>query len=274
MRNKKIKNIVVGLDFSKPSKKAAAQARLIAKTTGASLTYVYAFDETLYATGGFEPLVKDLCQFHDKEVRRAYHLDQDAKLIVKPAKAFELIIKVAKRMDSPLIVVGRYGDGHPVFRMMLGSTTERLILNSPSPVLIHHGAVVNKFSSVLLPTDLSERSPRAKEVIKAMGLGALKFDYFYVQTPPVPMLDYENWQQVSAEWAKVDESKVKNFTKKHGKVLLGKGWVPVVDQIIKKAKKYDAVVVTPQHPKGFFKGLGRTALKIMRLSPGSVLMVP
>jgi len=147
-----MKKILVPIDGSKASQKAAEKAISLAKESGFEVKFITVVNlpsEDKYAFFGVnvqtafnsnrKAMLKELI---DQEVRMLTkiigHLEcSDIKVekVVVVGVPYEEIIKVAKEENFDLIVMGRRGFSN-IERFFIGSVTQRVIAGSSCPVLV------------------------------------------------------------------------------------------------------------------------------------------
>lgn len=147
-----MKKILVPIDGSKASRKAAEQAISIAKQFGSEIklvTVVNLPSEEKYAFFGVnvqnafysnrKAMLKELIDQENKMLNSIIDtLDYaDIKLdkIVLEGVAYEQILKLSKEENYDLIVMGRRGFSH-IERFFIGSVTQRVISDAHCPVLV------------------------------------------------------------------------------------------------------------------------------------------
>nr|WP_312577644.1 universal stress protein [Sedimentibacter sp.] len=147
-----MKKILVPIDGSKASRKAAEQAITIAKQFGSEVklvTVVNLPSEEKYAFFGVnvqnafysnrKAMLKELINQESKMLNSIIStLDYaDVKLdkIVLEGVAYEQILKLSKEENFDLIVMGRRGFSH-IERFFIGSVTQRVISDAHCPVLV------------------------------------------------------------------------------------------------------------------------------------------
>lgn len=134
-------NILCPIDFSDQSRAALRVAGDLAKDWAVRITVLYVHDPT---TAGMEPVAFPDVSLDDlrSEVRRfvvkVLHAGRASvpttryvAAIGNPARE---ILKTAKQMRCDLIVMGSRGLGG-VRKLLLGSTTDRVLRQAPIPVL-------------------------------------------------------------------------------------------------------------------------------------------
>jgi nucleotide-binding universal stress UspA family protein len=138
-----MKRILVAVDGSQPSLKAARMAADIALRFGAKLTLVHVVPKLL-----LPPDVYGLTIAEVEKEHRAYAenlLEKTIQLLAEPGVEIsttvlygspaESIAEEAAATDVGMIVVGSRGYG-AVKRMFIGSVSDRLVHISPKPVLV------------------------------------------------------------------------------------------------------------------------------------------
>ena len=140
-----MKRILVAIDGSDPSLKAARMAADIALRFGARLTLVHVVPKLL-----LPPDVYGLTLAEVEKEHRAYAealLQKAISFLAEPGvdttstilygSPAESIAEEAAVPDVGLVVVGSRGHG-AVARMFLGSVSDRIVHISPKPVLVVH----------------------------------------------------------------------------------------------------------------------------------------
>lgn len=137
------KNILVPIDFSESSEKAANAACTLAKKTGATVHFLHAYLIPVDSTGlalaisraYVEQFVKeskvllgDLAGKHGAGVALG-------PLEVKSGDPREVITEEAKRLHAELIVMGTHGR-RGISRALLGSVAESVVRTAPCSVLV------------------------------------------------------------------------------------------------------------------------------------------
>lgn len=147
-----IRKILTTTDFSALSAKGVRYAFQLAKAAGADVTVAHAVktEEFLSHTRELRmaasrpqenTLLERLVDQHRRALERFseeqladLHLDLKIRQIVEMGEPQSVIVQLAKKEESDLIVISTHGrSGLP--RMMLGSVTEKVIRSAPCPVL-------------------------------------------------------------------------------------------------------------------------------------------
>lgn len=138
-----MKRILVGVDGSEPSMKAAQLAAEIAIRFGARVTLAYVVPRLLLPPDAYGLTVADVEQEHRVfgEKLLAHALTRlgesgvQVDTVVLNGPPAEGLAESAQAIGVDLVVVGSRGRG-AVARMLLGSVTDRLVHICPKPVLV------------------------------------------------------------------------------------------------------------------------------------------
>lgn len=138
-----MKRILVGVDGSEASVKAAQLAAEIAIRFGARVTLAYVVPRLLLPPDAYGLTVADVEQEHRVfgEKLLAHALTRlgesgvQVDTVVLTGPPAEGLAESAQATDVDLVVVGSRGRG-AVARMLLGSVTDRLVHICPKPVLV------------------------------------------------------------------------------------------------------------------------------------------
>lgn len=140
-----MKNILVPIDFSKPSEYAAKMAAIIAKKTNATIYLIHMIElpsgvvdmgsgsrfsipeSMLYLRKTREKVLEFKKTFFSEDITVEY--------FIKLNNPFEGIKKYAEKIDADLIIMG--SKGHSEFEeIMIGSNTEKVVRSSKRPVIV------------------------------------------------------------------------------------------------------------------------------------------
>ena len=138
-----IKKILVPIDGSDYSNRAAEYAIGIAKAQGAEVVLVYVVDELVVDQfpGGNERgnVEAELKSDGQRAVRYAESVLEKAGVkstsMLLKGRPFEQIVNTTKSFNIDLVVMGTYGR-RGAERILIGSVAERVIEYSPCPVLV------------------------------------------------------------------------------------------------------------------------------------------
>ena len=140
MRKSLYMNILVPLDGSKDSEKALLHACDMAKNYQAHLTILYVVEKSIPINLlDRKEYLEILRKFGNKVLINAKKTTElrgiDSKIVMKEGNVTNEIVKLAKKEQSNLIIVGSKGLGATA-RFFLGSTSNKLANNSPCSILI------------------------------------------------------------------------------------------------------------------------------------------
>lgn len=142
--NPQYQNILVAFDFSEHAREAVRQARDMASIYGARLQAFYVIEQEVHPANYYrwkDSMIKGLPEI-EKEARAALKEtlgeegpeDLKVKVEIGEGKAHQEISNFAHAHKVDLVVMGSHGLSG-MERMLLGSTTERLVRISSCPVL-------------------------------------------------------------------------------------------------------------------------------------------
>jgi nucleotide-binding universal stress UspA family protein len=134
-------SILLPFDGSEHSKKALSHASVLSKDDGSQITALYViprYEEML----GFmktDSIKKSLYHEAERIIELAKqgvsHNGITLATAIEEGHAADKIVETANRMKNDLIVMGSYG-WRGVNKAILGSTTERVIMNASCPILV------------------------------------------------------------------------------------------------------------------------------------------
>ena len=273
MKNQKISNLLVAVDFSAHSKVVVIQAREMASILGAEVSYIYVFENIAVFDAAFEIKKKRFAKYFETKMRNDYLLSKNESVLVKYGRAYEEITRAAKNFKNPMIVLGHRSN--QLTRFLLGSTVERVALQSLCPVWIHRSASVRMPVKILIPTDLTKDSSRTIEKVDWFKSAfRSKLEIFHVMQQPSPILDFDAYSDIYREIQKFDDRQMKQFQKEHPSLSTVRSKGGVVDQILKRLKQFDVLVLSPRYHKASFGVFGSVTAKLIRLGEKPILILP
>ena len=162
--------ILAATDFSEAARHAADRAARLAHETGAALTLMHVMPGgSLLELRSWFGAGSDMEQRLQAEARQqlgqlAGELQATRHVAARLAHAagapLDEIVREAQALDAGLLVVGARGTGF-LRRLVLGTTSERLLRRTTRPVLVVRQTAPEPYSSVLLALDFSPWSLRA-----------------------------------------------------------------------------------------------------------------
>lgn len=140
---KDIKKILIPVDGSDYSVRAAEYGITIAKLLGAQVMVVYVIDDVVLdqisKVSEREDNERELKQDGQRYINYILGLAEKenvkASSLLASGRPFEQIVHLAKGLGMELIVMGTYGH-RGADRILIGSVAERVIEYSPCPVLV------------------------------------------------------------------------------------------------------------------------------------------
>ncbi len=174
--------IVVATDFSDEATHAVERASLLAQAHGQPLVIVHAvgLDVPAYwmgAIGEQWPVVERESQAHARKALEALasrarsRYGVDARIHVERGFASASIASAAESMSASLVIAGAHGSGL-VHRMLMGSTSSRLVRKCSGPVLVVKRPPEGRYRRVLVPIDFSPTSPACIRAAQQHAPGA------------------------------------------------------------------------------------------------------
>jgi len=138
------KSILVPFDVSEFSKKAIEHACQLSKIDSAEIKILYVIPryEEMIEFFKTESIKKSLAQEADRIINEAKKIASNhgitASATIQEGHVGEKIIETANMLKNDLIVMGAHG-WKGVSKAIMGSTTERVIMNASCPVLVVKG---------------------------------------------------------------------------------------------------------------------------------------
>jgi nucleotide-binding universal stress UspA family protein len=269
------KTILCPVDFGELSAHALRHANLLAGCGNAKVIAIYAnwFEAPAYFTAGRVEELQKQYRGAFAEAERSLRAFVDSTLGENGGKVVTRVVEalpadgirdMAASTGADLIVMGTHGRSG-FNRWMLGSVTERILRESPVPLLTVRAAPRGPVRRILSPIDGTEASRNAFRL--AAGLGACfnaELTAVYVHesgsAPSVP--DLCNWIPVEAR----QRCNIRELVR-HG---------DPAEEIVALASEeaFDLLVIGAPHRR-FFEGmvLGTTTLRAVRHAPCPVLTV-
>lgn len=136
-------SILVPFDSSEFSKRALARACRISKADNSMVTVLYTiprYEEMLdfFMTSSIKQgLMNEAQKIIDTAKGIAMEQGVSAKTVTAEGHVADRIIETSKRLENDLIVIGTHG-WRGVNKAIMGSTTERVIINASCPILVVH----------------------------------------------------------------------------------------------------------------------------------------
>ncbi|MDZ7857729.1 universal stress protein [Sphaerotilus sp.] len=171
-------HIVAATDFSAPARHAVDRAARLAHETGAALTLMHvlpggALQELRQWLGAGHAMEQ---QLHDSTRQQLRQLADElkatrqvtAQTVHSIGSVLDDILVEASVLDAALVVLGARGAGF-MRRMVLGSTSERLLRRTTRPVLVVRQTPHAPYRRVLVALDFSPWSAQAIRLARRMA---------------------------------------------------------------------------------------------------------
>lgn len=176
---KPIQTLLVATDFSTPAKRAEERAALLAAEHDAGLIVLHNLSGLALQrlrerlTQGYASSEAQLLEHYREALQRlAEDLAARWQIAVTPrltvGQAHREISRAATESGADLVVVGSLGE-HPAREFFLGSTAERVVRESPAPVLVVRNEAREPYARVLAALDLSPYSPAVLELARRVA---------------------------------------------------------------------------------------------------------
>lgn len=283
------KTIVVGYDESLSSKAALKEASLRIKEEAGTLYLVHAvyFDQEEFAIlpaqmeKRFE-LGTHLCVNAKKDLQAEAGLNGNVESIICEGEPPQVIVDVAQGKKADLIALGTYGR-KGLKRLLMGSVTSQVILNSPCDVLVVKRPCTQcagRYSSLLVPYDGSESSKKALSRACALSKSdGAEISVLYVIPRYEEMMDFFKTESIKKSLYQEAEKIVEGAKKVAGglgvkiKAVVQDGHAG--DKIVEIADKlkHDLIVVGTHGWSGVNKAImGSTAERVIAQASCPILI--
>lgn len=183
--------VLAATDFSPSARHAAERAARVAHETGAALALLHVLSggslaelrQWLGAGHALERQLQADTLAQLQQAAQALQLERQVpvRTLQSSGVAFEQIACEAERQDAAVIVLGARGMGF-MRRLVLGSTSERLLRRSTRPLLVVRQMAHGPYRRALVAVDFSPWSQGAVQAVRQVAPGArlLLFSVFQV----------------------------------------------------------------------------------------------
>ena len=283
-------SIVVGYDESLSSKAALKEASRWVKAHGGKITLIHAvfFDQEEFAIlpaqmeKRFE-IGAHACSLAKTNLQSEFGLNGSVESFVCEGEPPEVIVETASEKKADLIALGTYGR-KGLKRLLMGSVTAQVILNSPCDVLVVNKECTQctgKYRSLLVPFDGSESSKKA--LMKAGELAKLdggEITVLYVIPRYEEMMDFFKTETIKKSLFQEAE-KIVDVAKKIAadlgvqiKAVVQEGHASEKIVEIAETLKNDLIVTGTHGWRGMNKAvMGSTAERIIAHASRPILIV-
>jgi nucleotide-binding universal stress UspA family protein len=184
--------ILAATDFSAPARHAADRAARLAHATGAALTLMHvlpggALQELRQWLGTGHAMEQQLHDDAQRELRALAselqtHRHVTARTVNVSGSVLDEINQEAEALDAGLLVLGARGAGF-LRRLVLGSTSERLLRRTTRPLLVVRQTPHEPYRRVLVALDFSPWSAHAVTLARRVAPHARLFLFNAYQVP-------------------------------------------------------------------------------------------
>ena len=294
-----ITNVLVPTDFSDEAHKALRYAAALVRRCNAHLHIVNVSEVDFAITGPARPETNPLISDTDDGRALKQQLDAviggsvDATFHGRTGRAFDQIVRCAHEIPADLIVMSTHGRTG-LKRLFLGSTAERVVQYSLSPVLvvrrdeeqlIAEGQPL-AIESILVPVDFSSSSAEgvryAIDFARAFGARLVLFHSFeapqflttdrsgHYSLPPTPEATRAAAEDQMRQFVKAFNFNGVDF---ETQIMMGKAAEAICDYAIER--KSDLIISSTHGRTGFMHVLiGSVAEHVVRYARTPVLVVP
>jgi nucleotide-binding universal stress UspA family protein len=293
-----ITSVLVPTDFSDEAHKALHYAGALARRVGAHLHIVNVSEIDFAIPGPASPETNPLLS--DTDDGRA--LKQKLEAVIgksvqvsfhgRTGRAFDQIVRSAHEIPADLIVMSTHGRTG-LKRLFLGSTTERVVQYSLSPVLVlrREGQVIAEgqplaIGSILVPIDFSRSSAEgvryAIDFARAFGARLVLFHSCetsqfltidrsgHYSLPPTPEAMRAATEDQMREFVKAFNFDGVSF---ETQIMMGRAAEAICDYAVER--KSDLIITSTHGRTGFMHVLiGSVAEHVVRYARTPVLVVP
>jgi nucleotide-binding universal stress UspA family protein len=184
--------VLAATDFSPAARHAAERAARLAGETGATLALLHVLPGTslaelrqwLGAGHALEQQLQADTLSQLQQAAQALQLERGVPVRTLQASgvAFEEIAREAERQDAAVMVLGARGMGF-LRRLVLGSTSERLLRRSTRPLLLVRQMPHEPYRRALVAVDFSAWSASALQTARRLAPGARLMLFSVFQVP-------------------------------------------------------------------------------------------
>jgi nucleotide-binding universal stress UspA family protein len=294
-----IASVLAPTDFSDEAHKALHYAGALARRLGAHL-HILNVSEIDFAKSGpaspeTNPLISDTDNGHAlrQQLEAVVGKSVDVTFHVRTGRTFDQIVRSAHEIPADLIVMSTHGRTG-LKRLFLGSTTERVVQYSLSPVLVvrrDEGQVMAEgqslaIESILVPVDFSRSSAEgvryAIDFARAFGAQLVLFHSCdasqfltidrsgHYSLPPTREAARAATEDQMREFVKAFNFDGVNF---ETQIMTGRAAEAICDYAVER--KSDLIITSTHGRTGFMHVLiGSVAEHVVRYARGPVLVVP
>lgn len=298
--SKKLKKILVAIDFSESSDFALSRAVELAEANNAELTIVHAVDKkhideildnylgkilpgSLTTEGYYLKLLQEKINSLNNQKLKIN------KVIISKGKPPIKIVYYAKKNKFDLLVIGAHGK-YSIRDSFVGTTAEYIADKTKCPVLIIKNKPVHSYDKILIPIDFSNASKNA------LNCALQLFSNATIELLHVGDYEYENLLKKEEDEENIPKNKIiklrkaivlyledkmkkfiKSVGKKHQKLScsIDLGYpTPIILTKAEKKNRNLLIMGTQGHSRIHYLFMGRVAHGVLRETTKDILLVP
>lgn len=162
--------LLVGIDFSTRSDRALRRAIFLARRTGYELLIATVVDEQS-RTESAEADRRHAAKVLDRMQRTIAQDDGvRCRVEVRAGRPAEELARIAREEGAAMMVIGPHRRSN--IRDAFGAATaERIVKQSPAPLICANGVPAGPYRRILLPVDLGDAARRAAQALGTVQLG-------------------------------------------------------------------------------------------------------
>lgn len=301
-KTKKLKNILVTIDFSKNSDFAIARAIQIAKNTNANLTFLHVVQKK-YLDDFSDSTLKNVLpkglyltteEYNDELMQEKigllsrYQLNIKYVIIPKGNPGVK-ILHYAKKNKTDLLIMGAHGK-YSMRDTFVGTTAEYIAQRTPCPVLIVKNLSKKPYKKILVPVDFSPTSKKAFNYalqlfpntrLNLIHAGDHEYEDLLNKEEKEENFTKNKIAKIRKAILLYLENKMKQFIKGHNKQL-GKnsfhiqlGYPGPIILNESKKKNCDLIIMGTQgHGRLYYLFIGSVANWVLKETNKDILLVP
>lgn len=164
-----MKKILVATDFSERSDRAVRRATLLARQFSASLTMVHSVDDDQPQSliDNESEIAEKLLREQSRSLREIEDIECGFQVVL--GDPFEGIAAAAEAEAPDMLVIGPHRR-QALKDIFTGTTAERTVRASRTPVLMANGVPAGPYRHILVAVDFSDSSAKAVEAVGRLGL--------------------------------------------------------------------------------------------------------
>ena len=153
-------SILVATDFSNNCDGVLNKVITLCENKGLDLNLVHVVEDKIFKFQNDPEKIKLNCI---KFLKEHFPKINEKNFYFKVGCIEEEITKLAKELNSSLVVIGNSGENFSFEKLIMGSTTKKIIRSLDVPTLVIKNMKIIDYKYILVPTDFSEGSKKVIE---------------------------------------------------------------------------------------------------------------